>query len=335
MSFERDIDFARPRLLHCNKCGHQDEFSHPWIDLWEQGKQGCPSCGITSDHPLRATYTYSPSDLAVDNTLISTLHWYHTTTHENWPNPNFDPLTTLTQESQERMELMCGKGASARWARKQKLKALHVGTFEAAIENMLRRIQNQPAPQSQYYLYRVHLCSSNKVVEGINCEPTNFTGDAYLPDLGLKPSAAYRYVNVHEDPGSISLALGIESIESVQKLALPLLPPTSSESQEIERALDAAELESPVEIKDIFSKYRRTPNFTDPYALMADAQWNKLALQLPDRLQRPFQGALDLKLKGSGNDAVSRHMIGMSDIILKPEKILQALETIAAKKIEL
>ncbi len=36
-------------------------------------------------------------------------------------------------------------------------KALHVGTYEAAIENMLRRMNDELDSHAQFYLYRVEL----------------------------------------------------------------------------------------------------------------------------------------------------------------------------------
>ncbi|SDR20768.1 hypothetical protein SAMN04489765_3838 [Tsukamurella pulmonis] len=38
------------------------------------------------------------------------------------------------------------------WSARQQAKALHVGTYEAAVENMLRRMRNQNDLASQFYL---------------------------------------------------------------------------------------------------------------------------------------------------------------------------------------
>lgn len=120
------------------------------------------------------------------------------------------------------MESMIGVGAVARWANAQKTKALHLGTYEAAIENMLRRMRSQGDASDQFYRYRVLLRGDCEIEPGVSKEPTNFVGDAHLADYCAPGVNVLRYVNVHEDPSSVSLAIDSSAIESVQRIPIPL-----------------------------------------------------------------------------------------------------------------
>ncbi len=53
--------------------------------------------------------------------------------------------------------MMGGDKHVAAWAARRRAKALHIGTYEAAVHNMLRRIRDQADRGNQFYLYRVHL----------------------------------------------------------------------------------------------------------------------------------------------------------------------------------
>lgn len=115
-----------------------------------------------------------------------------------------------------------GDARVAEWAARQRAKALHVGTYEAAIHNMLRRMRDQPDHGSQFYLYRVHLRPSVVVREGWLIDHRNFVGDVVLEEVCPPGVDVARYLNYHEDPGGLSLALGRRAITSVQQVAVPL-----------------------------------------------------------------------------------------------------------------
>lgn len=100
-------------------------------------------------------------------------------------------------------------------------RALHVGTYQSAIVNMLRRMRDQDDAASQFYLYRVRLdIDPNRVNDGYrdeNHEPAAQLTAAQLEAEGL---SAVRYLNVLEDIGSLSLAILPETITSLQRIAL-------------------------------------------------------------------------------------------------------------------
>lgn len=335
MGIERPVDFSKHRILLCKNCKYRAAFPHSWIDLWEQGKETCPSCRIESSHQRRAVYDWDHSDLITDISKVLNLNWYHTTTHTNWPDPHFDPAEKLTSNAKNYMRNSTGNPhAVEEWVARQKTKALHVGTYEAAIENMLRQLGNQRASETQYYLYRVKLSKASKVAPGVNPEPSSSFGDSYLADLGIESGGIYRYINVHEDEGSVSLALGTKAIEAVQRIAIPLLPHKSSESQLIKNKLDHAEFMKPEPKNDKFSKIRSKPLFTNPYLDTTQLVWREIATSIPDRLQDKFSMALDTRIQTAGNEYFSRYMLGMRDLILNPEWVLKALDDVPFQKRE-
>jgi hypothetical protein len=118
---------------------------------------------------------------------------------------------------------MGGDRHVARWAERQRAKALHVGTYEAAIHNMLRRIHDQADRGSQYYLHRVRLVPTVAVREGWLVDRSNFLGDVVLDEVCAPGVDVARYLNYHEDPGALSLARGRNAIACTQQIAIPLL----------------------------------------------------------------------------------------------------------------
>ena len=103
-----------------------------------------------------------------------------------------------------------------------KAKALHVGTYEAAVENMLRRMDDQSDAASQFYLHRVQLRTDCAIEPGIHKEPTDWMGDAHLEGKCGPGVNVLRYVNVHEDQSSVSLAIEISAVWRVQSIPIPL-----------------------------------------------------------------------------------------------------------------
>ncbi|MFF0041632.1 hypothetical protein ACFYRG_36305 [Streptomyces mirabilis] len=111
-----------------------------WIDRWEQAKETCPGCGMTCEHEDSPRVTLDSCDPALDDDRVAQFSWYHTSTQADWPTRDFDPAAVLTPET--RMRMGGGERVSA-WAARQRAKALHVGAYEAAVHNMLRRIRDQ------------------------------------------------------------------------------------------------------------------------------------------------------------------------------------------------
>ena len=159
-----------------------------------------------------------------DDSAVRKVYWYHSSTHQTWPDRDFNPAAGLTDDTRQRMEAASGRGAVERWAARQKAKALHVGTRpEAAIESMFRRMTDQvdssfavrPLPESS-------LSPTGAIEPGVHEEPTSWLGDAYLKEVCAPGTRVLRYVNVHEDKSTVSLGIQTQAIRAVQGIAIPL-----------------------------------------------------------------------------------------------------------------
>lgn len=216
---ERRIDFSHQRHMLCGGCDHRFVVGLDWIDRWEQGGEKCLGCDLTGEHEDAPRVTVDPDDPALDDGRVAQFFWYHTSTQPDWPSRAFDPASGFTPEMRMRMG---GVERFAAWAARQRAKALHVGTYEAAVHNMLRRMHDQADDGCQFYLYRVHLKPSVVVRKGWLIDPSDFVGDVVLGEVCPPGTDVARYLNYHEAPGGLSLALGRGAIDKVQQIAIPL-----------------------------------------------------------------------------------------------------------------
>lgn len=218
---DRPVDFFRDRQMLCGDCDHRWTVDLEWIDRWEQAQAACPGCGMTCEEEAAPRVTVADDDPALIDSNVPRLYWYHTSTIADWPPEHLDPAAKLT----ERTRLMMGGDESvARWAERQRSKALHVGTYEAAIHNMLRRIDHQADHGKQLYLYRVRLKATIGLRDGWLIDPSNFVGDVILDEVCAPGIDAARYLNYHEDPGGLSLAIGRDAVAATQRVAIPSEP---------------------------------------------------------------------------------------------------------------
>lgn len=182
------------------------------------------------------------NDSALENEQLNRLAWYHTSTSLDWP--------SLTYEEQQRERLRDIRLVTDEQIAMLSGLALHVGTYEAAIENVLRRMKYQNDRDSRFFLYRVALdLDPTRVETGYRDENEQRAvrlSKAELRDEGLQ---AVRYLNVYESPGSLSLAVTADAIAAVQVVDLDghgLVPGHDAELTErldtFQRDLDADRL---------------------------------------------------------------------------------------------
>lgn len=303
----------------CAGCGHEFVVDLDWIDRWEQSGEKCPGCGLTCEHEDAPRVTVDPDDPALVDDRVAQCSWYHTSTQPDWPTRDFDPAAVLTAETRLRMG---GDERVAAWAARQRAKALHVGTYEAAVYNLLRRMRDQGDRGTPFYLYRVHLRPDVVVREGWVIDPSNWLGDVVLDEVCPPGIDVARYLNYHEDPGGLSLALGRDAIAGVQQVPLPL-PGDGMDDwargavAALENASDAA-----VPAKDILGRYRPGPSRR---AAVGHDLGVALAARLPVNLRRQFESAVSF---GEGDDAAqwARQAIGLLGLVEDPQRVLTALD---------
>lgn len=325
MNFDRTINFHRLRRMECRFCQHQWHCNDAWIDRWEQGNESCPSCGTTCESENRADFISEADDPAYDENFTRTAFWYHTSTHENWPNQAYDPASFLSDEAKARMRTMGPPRAIEKWAMRQKTKALHLGTYEAAIENMLRRMANQGSAGEQLFLYRVVLKPSCVVAPGVHTEPTSIMGDVQLKELVSSDTQIYRYVNVHEDRGSVSLAIQAQAIQAVQKIAIPLQPLENNSSLEPTRNRMLTATREPLpQAELLLGRFRLKP--IDLAEAEAQAIGAEMAERLPQGIRDRFLRACSADYRANGAEKYVDRIVGMQELVTKPEFILDALD---------
>lgn len=211
---------------------------------YEEGAHGshmtCVHCGESLHYGPAVAALRDPNDPALNDDALSTFAWYHTSTQPDWPSPNFS--TDFVAGLDQRDLLMPSREA---FIAEHTSKALHVGTYEAAIENMLRRMNDELDSHSPFYLYRVALnLESGKINPAFRDENHEIASDISTLELDDDGLCAVRYLNVREAIGTLSLAVAPTVIRAVQRIALPLpdlaMPANPSDESFIEAVRDAA-----------------------------------------------------------------------------------------------
>src|SRR5699024_6668949 len=127
------------RML-CGGCGHCCVVDLGWIERWEQAKEACRGCGRACEHEDAPSVAVDAGDPALHDDLVAQVVWYHRSPQPDGPSRDLVPAADLTPGIRR---MMGGDERVTAWAARQRAKALHVGTYEAAVHNMLRRMRDQ------------------------------------------------------------------------------------------------------------------------------------------------------------------------------------------------
>ncbi|MGC5054705.1 hypothetical protein ACLQ2S_25005 [Micromonospora sp. DT48] len=211
---DRPADFAYGYRMRCECGGASDLSADDYAAEVDEAHMPCSPCGNRIHFGRAVIALRDPADPALDNGQLNRFAWYHTSTSPDWPSP------TYAQQQRQALTRGIPSMREEGVARLSNL-ALHVGTYEAAIENMLRRMRNQSDADSKFFLYRVALDLDPQRVEAgyrdENLQPAAQLSSAELREQGFQ---AVRYLNVYESPGSLSLAVIPDAITAVQVVDL-------------------------------------------------------------------------------------------------------------------
>lgn len=313
--------------MRCGSCRYEWRASAEWLDRFNQGDEACPECGNDCQSEARPDFWAALDDPSFDDSKVRETYWYHTSTHANWPDRAFDPTAGLTDITKQRMQKVGTDGrALERWTRGQVTKALHLGTYEAAIENMLRRMTNQDGADDQFYLYRVRLSPNAAIEPGVHAEPTNFVGDVQLAEMCAPGIDTFRYVNTHEDPSSISLAVTLDAILAVQGIPIPLAVDVAHPwvSAAAARLLEAASLPAPQPRTTLERMRRHMPSALSNEARKVEKE---IANTLPLGLRHRLHVRLDAENLTTDPDAFPSKLIGLAQLVRDPLAALELLDT--------
>lgn len=204
---ERPIDFTSDDIVAtCKHCGARIPMSHEQFDNHVHIVD-CPECErpLTHDDRVLAS-TAAEADPRTSVREVPAVAWYHTSIHQEWP-----PAAAAARD-----------------------RAIHVGPYEAAIDNMHRRMRNEAEADKLFYLHRVTLDPSASIDPELHEDVAGFmTGFVPLTTVTAQGHTVRRYINGVEHRGQVSLAITLEAIESVQTLPVPvasLAPPATQDA---------------------------------------------------------------------------------------------------------
>ena len=211
---ERFDGFAYDYQMHC-ACGRTSRV--PADVYWERESidalAPCEHCGQEIHFGSAVAALRDPNDLALSNDKVADLAWYHTSTFRDWPSPEYAALVGAQLQK-------LGSIIPPRIRYRESAKALHVGTYEAAIETCCG------ACTIRMTLTVASTCTESRLISHQLTSTPDFRDENHedasqlsLDELG--GLRAVRYVNVHEASGSISLAIHPAAINTIQTIALP------------------------------------------------------------------------------------------------------------------
>jgi hypothetical protein len=214
---ERPVTFDYGYNMRCAECPDitsltaAEYFSEP-----NGAHMDCANCGYDIHFGPAVMTLRDTSDPVLDDQQAGRVAWYHTSTAPDWPRATRPMPTSAVQLLTNVMRPEDVHRARHTY----ETQALHLGTYESAIESMLRRMRDQDDGGAQFYLYRVALRCGLIIEPGWRNE--NLAEAAQITHSALGKVDTVRYLNVYESPGSLSLAVRRRAIHSVQRVSLPV-----------------------------------------------------------------------------------------------------------------
>jgi hypothetical protein len=214
---ERPVTFDYGYNMRCAECpGITPLTAAEYFSAPNGAHVDCANCGYDIHFGPAVMTIRDADDPVLDDQQASRVDWYHTSTAPDWP-----PAARPMPASAARLLTRVMRPEDVHRARHTyQTQALHLGTYESAIESMLRRMRDQDDGGAQFYLYRVALRCGLTIEPGWRDE--NLAEAAQITQSALEKVDAIRYLNVYESPGSLSLAVRRRAIHSVQRVSLPV-----------------------------------------------------------------------------------------------------------------
>lgn len=215
---ERPVGFRYGYNMKCEHCGGVTPLSAStyYREQCHSARIKCAQCPRDIHYGPDAMALRDAGDPVLDDQVTLGTAWYHTSTDPCWPTRG----RTMTPAEIAFLRQRTLDDVAERVRERHENQALHLGTYEAAIESMLRKMRYQDMAGERFWLYRVALrrdvtiepCYRNETHEEIS----------QITQAEIGGSGAIRYLNTRESPGSISLAVHPRSLAAVQGIALPV-----------------------------------------------------------------------------------------------------------------
>lgn len=227
---DRTVDFSGDAAwVRCPLCRHRCLV--PLTELYGDERQ-CAGCSLFVEPGTWETDAIDPEQTSQSVDWVIDVAWFHTSTHRVWPPPE----------------------AAARD------RAIHLGTYEAAVDSMFYRMSAMAEAHRTFYLHRVALAETVSIDPDLGDDRGQaFTGIVDLQVLTEGGYDGYRYVNRKEHRGSVSLALDPALVTAVQTVALPLTELSAHPDARAEVAAARHDAECAAAEATLTASDRRTP----------------------------------------------------------------------------
>ncbi|KFI82970.1 hypothetical protein [Bifidobacterium psychraerophilum] len=216
---ERFDGFNYGYWMNCSCGGRSFITAHDYFIEADGAHMSCEQCGQRIRFGPAVAALRDKHDPALQDDVVTRFAWYHTSTSSDWPSPDY---ARRFAENLSWSDDLIGLSRK-QYILNETTKALHLGTYETAIENMLRRMRDQGDGSSQFYLYRVALRPKPlRINPGYRDENHEDAANLKISDLNAENLDVVRYLNVHEATGVLSLAVRPKAIAAVQCIEIPL-----------------------------------------------------------------------------------------------------------------
>ena len=213
---ERRDGFNYDFRMRCECGGSSFLSARDYAAEINQAHMVCEVCGADIHFGRAVIAIRAEQDVALDNALAPRLAWYHSSTWPDWPSTDFAKQAEAERRATRRRWSL-GHGSDPVPAN-----ALHLGTYEAAVENMLRRMHDQADGAAQFHLYRVQLRHGLRIEAGYRDENLLEASRLTVHQMESAGFDVVRYLNAYEAEGTLSLAVQPHAIAAVQRVAIPI-----------------------------------------------------------------------------------------------------------------
>ena len=215
---ERSVSFRYGYNMTCGHCGGVTQLT---ADTYYReslhARIKCANCPSDIHYGPNVMTLRHADDLALNDDAALKVSWYHTSTVLGWPARS----RRLTLEQEDLLRHHFNNDVPGGVGEHYERQALHLGTYEAAIESMLRKMHDEGLGGGQFWLYRVALRGEGMRIKPGYCNETK-ENISQITQEELGDWDAIRYLNTWESPGSISLAVRPRSLATVQGIPLPV-----------------------------------------------------------------------------------------------------------------
>lgn len=172
---ERTVNFNYGYNMKCGDCGCITSMT---------SETYCANCPAVIHHGPNVTALRDERDPVLNDAAAVNAAWYHTTVHPGWPScggPRWPADLKVPGSSPD---------TAAHVLDRHENQALHLGTYEAAVESMLRKMCDEGMAGRQFWIFRVALRRGISIEPGYRDENTQEVSRVSQAELGRwAPSA--------------------------------------------------------------------------------------------------------------------------------------------------